>query len=101
MDIFCGCTARFVSDLVGNPENHFFHSQTRIEVANNNGADQIMCVQADLHLFFLAYDYRVDIASLKYELHHEKTCFLHMQNTKVQISCTVTVQLISAFVCTT
>ena len=23
--IFCGCAARFVSDLVGNPENKFFH----------------------------------------------------------------------------
>ena len=23
--IFCGCTARFVSDLVGNPEDRFSH----------------------------------------------------------------------------
>ena len=24
--IFCGCTARFVSDLVGNPEDWFSHN---------------------------------------------------------------------------
>ena len=25
--IFCGCTARFVSDLVGNPEDRFSHNE--------------------------------------------------------------------------
>ena len=25
LTIFCGCTARFVYDLVGNPEDRFFH----------------------------------------------------------------------------
>ena len=25
LDIFCGCVARFVSDLVGNPEDRFSH----------------------------------------------------------------------------
>ena len=29
--IFCGCTARFVSDLVGNPENRFSHDEAHIE----------------------------------------------------------------------
>ena len=32
------------------------------------------------------------------ELHHEKTCFLHIRNQKKQIICTVIAQLISAFV---
>ena len=27
--IFCGCTARFVSDLVGNPEDRFSHNEAR------------------------------------------------------------------------
>ena len=25
LPIFCGCTVRFVSDLVGNPEDRFYH----------------------------------------------------------------------------
>ena len=36
-----------------------------------------------------------------YEQLHEKTCFLHNAKTKAQISCAVTMQLISAFVFTT
>ena len=28
--IFCGCTARFVSDLVGNPEDPFSHNKAHI-----------------------------------------------------------------------
>ena len=28
--IFCGCTARFVSDLVGNPEDRFSHNKALI-----------------------------------------------------------------------
>ena len=28
--IFCGCTARFVSDLVGNPEDRFSHNEAQI-----------------------------------------------------------------------
>ena len=28
--IFCGCTARFVWDLVGNPEDRFSHNETQI-----------------------------------------------------------------------
>ena len=28
--IFCGCTARFVSDLVGNPEDRFSHNEAHI-----------------------------------------------------------------------
>ena len=30
--IFCGCTARFVSDLVGNPEDRFSHNEAHIYV---------------------------------------------------------------------
>ena len=29
--IFCGCTARFVSDLVGNPEDRFSHDAAYIK----------------------------------------------------------------------
>ena len=28
--IFCGCTARFVLDLVGNPEDQFPHNEAHI-----------------------------------------------------------------------
>ena len=28
--IFCGCTARFVSDLVGNPEDRFSHNEAHM-----------------------------------------------------------------------
>ena len=27
---FCGCTARFVSDLVGNPEDRFSHNEAQM-----------------------------------------------------------------------
>ena len=30
--IFCGCTARFASDLVGNPEDRFSHNEAQIPV---------------------------------------------------------------------
>ena len=30
--IFCGCTARFLSDLVGNPEDGFSHNEAHIHV---------------------------------------------------------------------
>ena len=30
LTIFCGCTARFVSDLVGNPKDRFSHDTTNI-----------------------------------------------------------------------
>ena len=28
--IFCGCTARFVSDLVGNPEDRLSHNEAQL-----------------------------------------------------------------------
>ena len=30
LDIICGCTARFVSDQVGNPEDRFSHNEAQI-----------------------------------------------------------------------
>ena len=30
LTIFCGCTARFVWDLVGNPEDWFSHNEAQI-----------------------------------------------------------------------
>ena len=32
--IFCSCTARFVSDLVGNPEDRFSHNEAQLYVIN-------------------------------------------------------------------
>ena len=32
--IFCGCTAWFVSDLVGNPEDRFSHKEAHILTQN-------------------------------------------------------------------
>ena len=32
--IFYGCTARFVSDLVGNPEDGFSHNEAHIVLGN-------------------------------------------------------------------
>ena len=32
--MFCGCTARFVSDLVGNPEDRFSHNEAQLQKAN-------------------------------------------------------------------
>ena len=48
--IICGCTARFVSDLVGNPEPVFSERGSYIVCANNKGADQTA-----LSLFAMAY----------------------------------------------
>ena len=31
--IFCGCTDRFLSDLVGNPEDRFSQNEAQIEVS--------------------------------------------------------------------
>ena len=33
--IFCGCTVRFVSDLVGNPEDRFSQNEAQIESLNS------------------------------------------------------------------
>ena len=39
--IFCGCTAWFVSDLVGNPEDRFSHNQAHIKVGYEVGLNYI------------------------------------------------------------
>ena len=44
--IFCGCTARFVSDLIGNPEDRF--SQNEAHMWNGNHVNVIAC--ACIHL---------------------------------------------------
>ena len=36
LTIFCGCTARFVSDLVGNPEDRFSHNEAHMECPANH-----------------------------------------------------------------
>ena len=41
--IFCGCTARFVSDLVGNPDDRFSHNEAHIapdETPQNRASHQ-------------------------------------------------------------
>ena len=30
--VFCGCTARFVSDLVENPEDQFSHNEAHMKI---------------------------------------------------------------------
>ena len=32
LDIFCGCTARFVLELVGNPEDRFSHNEAHTDL---------------------------------------------------------------------
>ena len=32
LTIFCGCTAWFVSDLVGNPEDRFYHDSAHLSI---------------------------------------------------------------------
>ena len=32
LTIFCNCTARFVSDLVGNPEDRFSHNEAHLKL---------------------------------------------------------------------
>ena len=32
--IFCGCTAQFVSDMVENPEDRFFHNEAHMQPAS-------------------------------------------------------------------
>ena len=44
--IFCGCTARFVTDLVGNPEDRFSHNEAHIETMGFTG----VCI---IYLFLL------------------------------------------------
>ena len=41
--IFCGCTARFVSDLVGNPEDRFSHNDAHLftEKSENDAIENI------------------------------------------------------------
>ena len=37
IDIFCGCTARFMSDLVGNPEDRFSHDAAELVSHSERG----------------------------------------------------------------
>ena len=43
--IFCGCTARFVSDLVGNPEDRFSHNEAQMSF----DLDSQICVTGKLY----------------------------------------------------
>ena len=70
LDIFCNSTARFVSDLFGNPEDRFSHNE-----AHNKPTLIILLI-------------------VIIESHHVKTEFLHICENKYAI----TAQLISAFV---
>ena len=36
LTVFCGCTARFVSDLVGKPEDRFSHNKAHIKLSLNS-----------------------------------------------------------------
>ena len=38
LDIFCGCTARFVSDLVGNPDDRFRRDAAKMSLVTKTSA---------------------------------------------------------------
>ena len=42
--IFCGCTDRFVSDLVGNPEDRFSHKEAHIRFIVQGQGKTTPCV---------------------------------------------------------
>ena len=67
-------------------------------LANSIDPDQSLIDQS-LHCKNFEAIFIVEIISMKFEPRREKTYFLHIYvKTKAQISCAVTVQLISAFV---
>ena len=35
--IFCGCTDRFVSDVVGNPKDQFSHNEAQMPLKDTDG----------------------------------------------------------------
>ena len=48
--IFCGCTARFVSDLVENPEDRFSHLTTQLNYVFRGGGHMsyfVLCYHND------------------------------------------------------
>ena len=51
--IFCGSTARFVSDLVGNPEDRFSHNEAQITT-------KIIFDNLFTDCMFIQYQYRKD-----------------------------------------
>ena len=99
----CGCTPRFVSDLVGNPEDRFSHNEAQLIF-------HIKCkfckylkhlIQShDLALIWITISAVRHLVESTNEQRHEKTCFAYGK-TKTQISYGVTTQLNSAFVFTT
>ena len=44
--IFCACTAQFVSDLVGNPEDGFSHDAAHISQKNREGVYLMILVNS-------------------------------------------------------
>ena len=60
--IFCGCTAQFVSELVGNPEDRFSHNEAQLSLVirkpafclcENKGTNQLHSnYAAEQHLWF-------------------------------------------------
>ena len=46
LDIFCGCTAWFVWDLVGNPDDRF--SQNEAQVISGHSVALLSCTSASL-----------------------------------------------------
>ena len=48
--IFCDCTARFVSDLVGNPEDRFSHNEAHI------GGGRLRRSKIQMHDGMIAHD---------------------------------------------
>ena len=63
-----GCTARFVSDQVGNPEDRLSHNEAHliIQIQRQSLKQRIMMVY---HVFFLEFNYMRKIVSAKMVIH--------------------------------
>ena len=63
LTIFCGCTARLVSDLVGTPEDRFSHNEAQI--LQNKLADEIIHTQVINEIILQGND-RLPVSTLKF-----------------------------------
>ena len=49
--IFCCCTARFVSDLVGNPEDRFSQNEAQFMLPKISRVDFLIIINNEMSLF--------------------------------------------------
>ena len=80
--IFCGCTARFVSDLVGNPEDRVSHNEAHISkteflMTRFNFPVSSMSVFVIRYLIIKSIKFLFN-GALILDRRYEKICFWHM-----------------------